>query len=199
MVQLAAQENMQIVVPTTPAQTFHMLRRQVIRNYRKPLIVFTPKSLLRHPLAVNDLKDFTEGEFQLVIDDVDVKPENKAGVDRVIMCCGKVYYDLLEERRKNNLDNVAIVRIEQLYPFPAPELRQVVSAYPNLKTLIWCQEEPVNQGAWDGIRHRFEAYELAEISCVSRPAAAAPAVGSLYVHQAQQQALVKEALGLGQS
>lgn len=197
IVQLAAQENIQIVVPTTPAQTFHMLRRQVLRNYRKPLIVFTPKSLLRHPLAVNELKDFTEGEFQVVIDDVDVKPENKAAIDRVIMCCGKVYYDLLEERRKNNLDNVAIVRIEQLYPFPAPELRQVVSAYPNLQTLIWCQEEPVNQGAWDGIRHRFEAYELAEISCVSRPAAAAPAVGSLYVHQAQQQALVREALGLG--
>ncbi len=196
-VQLAAQENMQIVVPTTPAQTFHMLRRQVLRKYRKPLIVFTPKSLLRHPLAINDLKDFTEGSFQVVIDDVDVVAEGKANIDRVVMCCGKVYYDLLEERRKSNLDNVAIVRVEQLYPFPATELRQIVSAYPNLKHLVWCQEEPVNQGAWDGIRHRFEAYELAEIACVSRPAAAAPAVGSLYVHQAQQQALVKEALGLG--
>ncbi|MBK8451855.1 MAG: 2-oxoglutarate dehydrogenase E1 component [Thiofilum sp.] len=196
-VQLCAQENMQIVVPSTPAQTFHMLRRQVHRNYRKPLIVFTPKSLLRHPLAVNDLKDFTEGQFQVVIDDVDaVTPEAKAKVERVVMCSGKVYYDLLEERRKQNLENVAIVRIEQLYPFPAVELNQVVRQYANMKTVLWCQEEPVNQGAWDGIRHRFEVFDAAEITCVSRPSSAAPAVGSLYVHQRQQRALVAEALGL---
>jgi 2-oxoglutarate dehydrogenase E1 component len=112
------------------------------------------------------------------------------------MCSGKVYYDLLEERRKQNLDNVAIVRIEQLYPFPAKELNETVRQYTNMKTVLWCQEEPVNQGAWDGIRHRFEVFDAAEITCVSRPSSAAPAVGSLYVHQKQQRALVAEALGL---
>lgn len=196
-VQLCAQENMQVVVPSTPAQIFHLIRRQAIRNYRKPLIVFTPKSLLRHPMAVNDIADFTDGKFQLVIDDVDATTaEAKAKVDRVVMCSGKVYYDLLAERSKQNLDNVAIVRLEQLYPFPAQELRDVVDQYTNMKTLIWCQEEPVNQGAWDGIRHRFEAYETGEIACVSRPAAAAPAVGSMAIHNRQQKALVNEALGL---
>ncbi len=196
--QLAAQENMQICIPTTPAQTFHMLRRQMLRNYRKPLIVFTPKSLLRHPLASNSLEDFTDGKFELVIDDVDYNSvEAKAKVTRMVMCSGKVYYDLLDERRKQNIENVALVRVEQLYPFPAPELSAVIALYPNMDNLIWCQEEPVNQGAWDVIRHRFEAYKVADITCISRPAAAAPAVGSLYVHQAQQQALVKEALTIG--
>lgn len=196
-VQLAAQENMQICIPSTPAQTFHMLRRQMLRKYRKPLIVFTPKSLLRHPLAVNDLKDFTEGKFELVLDDQDiVTAEAKANVKRVIMCSGKVYYDLLEERRKQSITDVAIVRIEQLYPFPTQELVDVMGRYPNFKSVIWCQEEPVNQGAWNGIKHRFEAYDYAEVACVSRPAMAAPAVGSLYMHQRQQKALVQEALGL---
>lgn len=196
-VQMCAQENMQVVVPSTPAQIFHLIRRQVARDYRKPLIVFTPKSLLRHPMAVNELKDFTEGKFQLVIDDVDATtPEAKANIDRVIMCSGKVYYDLLAARSANNLDNVAIIRLEQLYPFPAKELRETADQYVNMKTLIWCQEEPVNQGAWDGIRHRFEAYEVAEVGCVSRPAAAAPAVGSMAIHNRQQKALVNEALGL---
>ncbi len=196
-VQLAAQENMQICIPSTPAQTFHMLRRQMLRKYRKPLIVFTPKSLLRHPLAVNELKDFTDGKFQLVIDDQDILTvEAKTQVDRVVMCSGKVYFDLLEERRKNHLENVAIVRIEQIYPFPAEELLEVMETYPNVKDVIWCQEEPVNQGSWNGIKHRFEPYQRADVRCVSRPAMAAPAVGSLYVHQKQQRRLVAEALGL---
>lgn len=196
-VQLAAQENMHICIPSTPAQVFHMLRRQMLRKYRKPLVVFTPKSLLRHPLAVSALDEFTQGKFELVIDDVDItSAEAKAKVKRVIMCSGKVYYDLLEERRKQNLTDAAIVRIEQLYPFPAQELVEVMAHYPNTETAIWCQEEPVNQGAWNGIKHRFEAYERAEVVCVSRPAMAAPAVGSLYMHQRQQQALVREALGL---
>ncbi len=196
--QLAAQENMQICIPTTPAQIFHLIRRQMLRKYRKPLIVFTPKSLLRHPLAVSPLEAFTEGQFDVVIDDIDIKDQQaKDKVKRLVMCSGKVYYDLLEEKRNHALENVAIVRLEQLYPFPAPELNAVADAYANLEQLIWCQEEPVNQGAWSSIRHRFEAYKRCEIVGVSRPAAAAPAVGSLYVHQMQQRALVQEALGLG--
>jgi 2-oxoglutarate dehydrogenase E1 component len=196
-VQLAAQENMQICIPSTPAQVFHMLRRQMLRKYRKPLIVFTPKSLLRHPLAVSKLEAFTLGKFEVVLDDEDITDvEAKEHVKRVILCSGKVYYDLLEERRKNAMIDTAIVRLEQLYPFPAQELVDVMEYYPNTESVIWCQEEPVNQGAWNGIKHRFEAYDYLEVVCVSRPSMAAPAVGSLYMHQRQQQALVREALGL---
>ncbi len=197
-VQLAAQENMHICIPSNPAQVFHMLRRQMLRKYRKPLIVFTPKSLLRHPLAVSLLEDFTLGQFEVVLDDMDITDvEAKEQVTRVILCSGKVFYDLLEERRKHALTNTAIIRLEQLYPFPGQELVDVMEYYPNVKTVIWCQEEPVNQGAWNGIKHRFDAYDYTEVVCVSRPAMAAPAVGSLYMHQRQQQALVREALGLG--
>ncbi len=196
-VQLAAQENMHICIPSNPAQVFHMLRRQMLRKYRKPLIVFTPKSLLRHPLAVSPLEDFTLGQFEVVLDDVDITDvEAKEQVTRVILCSGKVFYDLLEERRKHALTNTALIRLEQLYPFPGQELVDVMEYYPNVKTVIWCQEEPVNQGAWNGIKHRFDAYDYTEVVCVSRPAMAAPAVGSLYIHQRQQQALVHEALGL---
>jgi 2-oxoglutarate dehydrogenase E1 component len=196
-VQMAAQENMHICIPSTPAQVFHMLRRQMIRKYRKPLIVFTPKSLLRHPLAVSNLEDFSLGKFEVVLDDVDITDVGaKEKVRRVILCSGKVYYDLLEERRVQALDSIAIVRIEQLYPFPAQELVDVMEYYANAEAVIWCQEEPVNQGAWNGIKHRFQAYDYAKVVCVSRPAMAAPAVGSLYMHQRQQKALVREALGL---
>ncbi|MGB5599811.1 MAG: 2-oxoglutarate dehydrogenase E1 component, partial [Thiothrix litoralis] len=196
-VQLAAQENMHICIPSNPAQVFHMLRRQMMRKYRKPLIVLTPKSLLRHPLAVSTLEDFTSGKFEVVLDDVDITDiAAKEKVKRVIMCSGKVYYDLLEERRKHELTDVASIRLEQLYPFPAQELVDVMEYYPNIEKAIWCQEEPVNQGAWNGIKHRFEAYDYANVACVSRPAMAAPAVGSLYMHQRMQQALVREALGL---
>lgn len=196
-VQLAAQENIQICIPSTPAQVFHMLRRQMLRRHRKPLIVMTPKSLLRHPLAVSPLEEFTHGKFELVVDDVDITDvATKESVTRVILCSGKVYYDLLEERRKHSLPDIVIIRIEQLYPFPTQELVDLMEYYPNVESVIWCQEEPVNQGAWNGIKHRFEAYDYAEVVCVSRPAMAAPAVGSLYMHQSQQQALVQEALGL---
>jgi 2-oxoglutarate dehydrogenase E1 component len=196
-VQLAAQENMHICIPSTPAQVFHMLRRQMIRKYRKPLVVFTPKSLLRHPLAVSELNEFADGKFEVVLDDVDITDvDAKEMVKRVILCSGKVYYDLLEERRKNGITDTAIIRLEQLYPFPSQELVDVMEYYPNVESVIWCQEEPVNQGAWNGIKHRFQAYDYTEMVCVSRPAMAAPAVGSLYMHQRQQQALVREALGL---
>nr|CAA6822128.1 MAG: 2-oxoglutarate dehydrogenase E1 component (EC [uncultured Thiotrichaceae bacterium] len=198
-VQLAAQENMQIVVPSTPAQTFHMIRQQMMRTYRKPLIVMTPKSLLRHPLATNELSDFTEGKFEFVLDDADlVSKEDKAAVKRAVICSGKVYYDLLTARRKNEIKDIALIRLEQLYPFPGDEMSAVIEQYPNLEEKLWCQEEPVNQGAWDGILPRFENYcGYHDLTCVSRESAAAPAVGSAKVHLAQQQRVVRDALNLG--
>ncbi|MFN3786398.1 MAG: 2-oxoglutarate dehydrogenase E1 component, partial [Thiothrix sp.] len=148
--------------------------------------------------AVSPLHEFTQGQFALVMDDVDITTaEAKAQVERVVMCSGKVYYDLLEERRKQNLTNVAIIRIEQLYPFPREELLTITKQYAVSAHYIWCQEEPLNQGAWNGIKHRFDSLPCYEVRCVSRPAMAAPAVGSLYVHQRQQQALIAEALNLG--
>ncbi|PIE00716.1 MAG: 2-oxoglutarate dehydrogenase E1 component [Thiothrix nivea] len=199
-VQLAAQENMQICVPSTPAQTFHMIRQQMLRPYRKPLIVMTPKSLLRHPLATNELSDFTGGKFEFVLDDIDLlskAKEDKAAVKRVVICSGKVYYDLLAARRKHNIRDIALIRLEQLYPFPGDEMKAIVDQYPNVEERVWCQEEPVNQGAWDGILPRFETYcGYHDLICVSREAAAAPAVGSAKVHLIQQQAVVREALKL---
>jgi 2-oxoglutarate dehydrogenase E1 component len=194
--QLCAQHNMQVCIPSTPAQVYHMLRRQMLRPYRKPLIVMTPKSLLRHPLAVSSLEELADGEFQVVIpeiDDLSVK-----SVDRVILCSGKVYYDLLEKRRELKMTNVAIVRIEQLYPFPTDELQPILSSYSAAKQVIWCQEEPENQGAWYSSQHNF-------ISCLAqgqklqfagRPASASPAVGYASVHAKEQEKLVMQALGV---
>ena len=197
-VQLAAQKNIQICIPTTPAQVFHMIRRQQQRQYRKPLIVFTPKSLLRHPLAVSPLAALSEGAFQTVIDDPDLPVMEKSHVTRLIVSSGKVFYDLLVKRRECQLEQVALIRLEQLYPFPKDHLQAIVEQYPAATSLIWCQEEPVNQGAWDGIRHRLEAFEHLEVCCVSRPASAAPAVGALNVHKQQQKQLVEHALGLSE-
>ncbi len=194
--QLCAQYNIQVCVPTTPAQTFHMLRRQLLRPYRKPLIVMTPKSLLRHPLAVSGIDDFTNGGFQPVIDEVD--PLDRSGVTRLVLCSGKVYYDLLEARRAHELQQVAVVRIEQPYPFPAAALDTVLRQYPNVERFVWCQEEPRNQGAWFAQRHYFRRVlgGYARLELASRLASAAPAAGSLKAHQAQQQEVVKRALGL---
>ncbi len=192
--QMCAQNNMQVCVPTTPAQCFHMLRRQMIRPYRKPLIVMTPKSLLRHPLAVSTLDDLAEGEFQLVIPEIDVIDAKK--VDRVILCSGKVYYDLLEKRRKDSLNNVAIIRIEQLYPFPQTSLQQVLKSYPHVDNIVWCQEEPKNQGAWYATQHYLlECLEKSQkLNYAGRPSAASPSVGYLSVHLKEQEKLVTEAL-----
>jgi 2-oxoglutarate dehydrogenase E1 component len=151
--QLCAQENIQVVVPTTPSQIFHLLRRQVLRPYRKPLVVMSPKSLLRHKLATSTLDDLAHGQFQLLINEQD--PLVADNVTRVIICCGKVYYELLAQRREVGLENIAIIRIEQLYPFPYDELEQALSGYPNAKDIVWCQEEPKNQGAWFSTRHRI--------------------------------------------
>lgn len=192
--QLCAQHNMQVCVPTTPAQIYHLLRRQMVRNYRKPLIVMTPKSLLRHPLAISSLEDLAEGEFQLVIpetDDINVKK-----VDRVVMCCGKVYYDLLEKRRELKLNNVSIIRIEQLYPFPKDRMKEILEPFKHVKDIVWCQEEPENQGAWYSSQHNFVNCldKSQKLSYAGRPASASPAVGYASVHNKEQVALVMQAL-----
>jgi 2-oxoglutarate dehydrogenase E1 component len=192
--QLSAEKNIQVCVPTTSAQMFHLLRRQMVRNYVKPLVVMTPKSLLRHRLATSSLDELAEGGFQPVIGEVDgIDP---AEVVRIILCSGKVYYDLLEARRTRGLGDIAILRLEQLYPFPLDLLQWAVAPYASAKQLIWCQEEPQNQGAWDQIKHRF-AHLLplnGRIYYVGRPASAAPAVGARAVHVEQQERLIDEAL-----
>jgi len=192
--QLCAQDNMQVCVPSTPAQIFHLLRRQMIRPYRKPLIVMTPKSLLRHPLATSSLADLTDGEFQLVIPEVD--KINTKDIDRVVLCAGKVYYELLEKRRANKLNNVAIIRIEQLYPFPEEASRKILQAYREAKDVIWCQEEPQNQGAWITLQPYIESM-LAKgqrLRYAGRRASASPAVGYHAVHEKEQEDLVAQAL-----
>ena len=191
--QLCAENNMQVCVPSTPAQMFHMIRRQVRRSFRKPLIVMTPKSLLRHELSVSPLAELTQGGFAPVIPEVD--PLNPEQVERVVFCSGKVYFDLLKARRAASQSNVALVRIEQLYPFPGDEYQAVLARYPNLVDVVWCQEEPQNQGAWHQIRHRLQ--DLAPrfpLYYAGRAPAAAPATGLAKLHEQQQQRLVNTAL-----
>jgi 2-oxoglutarate dehydrogenase E1 component len=192
--QLCAEMNMQVCVPSTPAQMFHMLRRQMLRSIRKPLIVMTPKSLLRHDLSVSSLDDLTRNSFATVIGEADDLPP--AQVRRVVFCSGKVYYDLLKARRKENLRDVAIVRIEQLYPFPTEEYEAVLKRYPNARELVWCQEEPQNQGAWYNIRHRLQETSggRREVLYAGRAPAAAPATGLSKLHEVEQNLLVEAAL-----
>ncbi|WP_158885046.1 2-oxoglutarate dehydrogenase E1 component [Rhodanobacter sp. L36] len=192
--QLCAFENMQVCVPTTPAQDFHMIRRQMLRPVRKPLIVMTPKSLLRHKLAVSSLDELADGEFQLVIGEHRELPAKK--VKRVVYCSGKVYYDLLEEADKRELKDVAIVRVEQLYPFPRAEVTAELDKYASAKEVIWCQEEPMNQGAWFQIRHHLQACigSKHSLSYAGRARSPAPAAGHLNTHVAEQAALVEQAL-----
>ncbi len=192
--QLCAQQNMQVCTPSTPAQIFHLLRRQMIRHFRKPLIVMTPKSLLRHKLAVSPLEDLFEGKFHNVIPEIDdIHPGD---VSKIVLCCGKVYYDLLQKRRDDKLNNVAIIRIEQLYPFPKKALKTELDKYSKAKQIIWCQEEPKNQGVWFSSQHNIRdcLREDQILSYAGRDLAAAPAVGSPQLHAKQQKALVEEAL-----
>ncbi len=192
--QLCAQQNMQVCTPTTPAQMFHLLRRQVLRKFRKPLIVMTPKSLLRHKLAVSTVDDLTHGQFHTIIPEIDDLDAKK--VTRVILCCGKVYYDVLQKRRDDSLNHVAIIRIEQLYPFPKKELLAELSKYPNATQVIWCQEEPKNQGVWFSSQHNMVdcLRDDQTLYYAGRNSAASPAVGSASLHAQQQQALVDQAL-----
>jgi 2-oxoglutarate dehydrogenase E1 component len=192
--QLCAEHNIQVCYPTTPAQIFHLLRRQLLRPYRKPLIIMSPKSLLRHKLAVSTLEDITNGAFQPVIGEQDsINPDE---VTRFILCTGKVYYDLLEARRKDNLKHVVIARLEQIYPFPDKLLKHELAKYPQLKDFIWCQEEPKNQGAWYQSKHHFSdnISNQINISYAGRDPSAAPAVGNFHVHIEQQKAVVQSAL-----
>ncbi|QIM68676.1 2-oxoglutarate dehydrogenase E1 component [Basfia succiniciproducens] len=194
--QLCAQQNMQVCVPSTPAQIYHLLRRQMLRTVRRPLVVISPKSLLRHPLAVSTTEELVNGTFQNVIPEIDdLDPKQ---VKRVVFCAGKVYYDLLEQRRKNNQTDIAIIRIEQLYPYPHEEMRDILTAYSHVKDYVWCQEEPLNQGAWYCSQHNFVANLPADgkLRYVGRPASASPAVGYLALHNEQQKALVAEALAI---
>ncbi len=195
--QACAEMNMEVCVPTTAAQVFHMLRRQAVRMQRKPLIVMSPKSLLRHKDACSPLEDLANGEFQRVIGEVDKIDPKK--VTRVILCCGKVYYDLVAARREKKLNNIAIVRLEQLYPFPQDSLAKELAKYPKATEIVWCQEEPRNQGAWYWFasRHHLDTQLGAKqkLLLVSRPASSSPAVGYLAKHNEQQKALVESALG----
>ena len=192
--QLCAEHNIQVCVPTNASQIFHLLRRQILRPYRRPLIVMTPKSLLRHKLAVSSLDDLLDDHFRLVIPEID--DLNEADVTRVILCSGKVYYDLLQKRRERKLNNIAIIRIEQLYPFPENVLRAIMDHYNHVEDVIWCQEEPQNQGAWYQSQHhlRSSLKPHQNLRYVGRKASAAAAVGYLAVHIKEQAKLVEEAL-----
>jgi 2-oxoglutarate dehydrogenase E1 component len=194
--QLCAEHNIQVCVPSTPAQMFHMLRRQMLRPYRKPLIVMTPKSLLRHKMSVSPLSALSDGSFELVIPESE--PLERQKVRRLVFCSGKVYYDLLEARQVHGITDVALVRIEQLYPFPIEEYQRVLDGYPQVDDIVWCQEEPQNQGAWYQIRHRLQEplADRQQLYYAGRPSAAAPASGLFKVHLQQQQALVEAALGI---
>jgi 2-oxoglutarate dehydrogenase E1 component len=192
--QLCADHNMQVCVPTTPAQVYNMLRRQMVRPMRRPLIVMSPKSLLRHPLATSSLEELASGKFHNVIAEIDdIKPSD---VKRVVFCSGKVYYELLEERRKREQTDVAIIRVEQLYPFPHDEMAEILNQYAHVTDFVWCQEEPQNQGAWYCSQHHFRAAipKAGYLTYAGREASSSPAVGYLSVHNKQQQALVNDAL-----
>jgi 2-oxoglutarate dehydrogenase E1 component len=199
--QLCAERNMRVGNITTPANYFHALRRQMRANYRKPLILMTPKSLLRHKLAVSPLAEFGPGSaFRTVIGEVD-KLVAPGRVRRVVLCSGKVYYDLLQERRDRGIEDVAILRVEQLYPFPVASLAAALAPYSEAE-VVWCQEEPENMGAWNYADRRIEGV-LVQLggaakrpSYVGRPASASPATGLAKVHAAQQEALVRQALGV---
>jgi 2-oxoglutarate dehydrogenase E1 component len=201
--QLCALDNMLVCTPTTPAQAFHMIRRQMRMATRKPLVVMTPKSLLRHKLAVSSLDELANGTFQTLIPASNVgagKTSTKAAdlkkVKRVVVCGGKVYYDLIEEAQKRNLTDVAIVRVEQLYPFPRPELVAELQRFPAATEVVWCQEEPRNQGAWYQIQHHLRAclQPKQSLSYAGRAPSPSPAAGHLAEHVAEQTQLVADAL-----
>jgi 2-oxoglutarate dehydrogenase E1 component len=196
--QLAADTNMQVVQPTTASQIFHVLRRQMIRGLRKPLIIFTPKSLLRNKDATSPLSEFTKGGFQTVIPEQNADVVKKAEkVKRVICCSGKVYYDLVKKREERGTDDVAILRVEQLYPFPHKVFGAEMRKYPNATDVVWCQDEPQNQGAWFFVQHYIHENMLdgQKLGYAGRAASASPAVGYAHLHQEQQKTLIEAAFG----
>jgi 2-oxoglutarate dehydrogenase E1 component len=197
--QLCAEHNIQVCLPTTSAQVFHMLRKQVLCPLRKPLIVMSPKSLLRHKETTATLEELANGTFQVVIGETDenIVPDK---VERIILCSGKVYYDLRTERRNREITNTAIIRLEQLYPFPEDDLREIMKQYDNFKDVVWCQEEPMNQGAWYSSQHHMKNVIQSLGSSVNlryagREASAAPAAGYPELHMQQLKAFLEQALG----
>jgi 2-oxoglutarate dehydrogenase E1 component len=194
--QLGAKDNIQVVYPTTPAQYFHCLRRQALRTWRKPLVIMTPKSLLRHPQSVSTLEDCSQGKFRPII--AGVTESHKKGVDRVILCSGKVYYDLEKKRRELARVEVPIIRIEQLYPFPEKAINTALAVYPEDVPLIWVQEEPENMGAWWYLNLKFRRtlFKNRAVSAISRQASASPATGSATRHREQQERLLAAAFAV---
>ena len=181
---LCSEYNIQVANCTTPANFFHILRRQLHRKFRKPLVVLTPKSLLRHPKCVSQLDDLSKGAFQEVIDDKNVKASD---VKRIAFCSGKLYYDLLDYQEKEKRNDVAVVRIEQLYPFPEAQLQSIISKYKNAADVIWTQEEPENMGAWS---YLLRVWKQQKLKVISRHESASPATGSHAQHEKEQKEIV---------
>ncbi len=194
--QLCAEHNMQVCIPTTPAQMFHLLRRQMMRAYRSPLIIMTPKSLLRHKLSVSSPADLAGGQFNPVIAEIDEL--DSAKIKKVVICSGKVYFDILEQRRAQKITDVAVIRLEQVHPFPGKELKAILKAYRHVKQFAWCQEEPKNQGCWYQIRYYLDKRlkKGQKLSYVGREGSPSPAVGYYKLHIEQQQTVVREALNV---
>jgi 2-oxoglutarate dehydrogenase E1 component len=194
--QLAADNNMQIVQPTSASQIFHVLRRQMVRQFRKPLVILTPKSLLRAKDAGSPMIEFTRGEFKTVIGEHHAEIAHEK-VRRIIACSGKVYYDLVRKREERKAQDVAIVRVEQLYPFPHKAFIAELKRYPSATDVVWCQDEPQNQGAWFFVQHYLHENmtDGQRLGYAGRPASASPAVGYAHLHQEQQKALLDQAFG----
>ena len=196
--QLCAEDNIQVCIPSTPAQVFHMLRRQAVRPLRTPLVVMTPKSLLRHKEAVSQLEELADGAFQTVIDETDaIDPQ---AVKRVVLCSGKVFYDLRAVRRERELDDIAIIRVEQMYPFPRLDLQAVLERYPNFEDVVWVQEEPKNQGSWYAMQSRLATVVQrlkvdVYLRYVGREPSASAAAGYSALHLHEQETFIDEALG----
>jgi 2-oxoglutarate dehydrogenase E1 component len=188
--QLCAQDNIQVCNLTTPAQYFHLLRRQAKVRFRKPLIIMTPKSLLRHPLAVSDLKEMTAGAFKEVLED----PDPVKSLRRILFCSGKIYYELLQKRREMKKTDTAIVRLEQLYPFPEIPLKAIIQKYKRVRQFIWVQEEPENMGAWFFVRPRLEKIIGKPLEYIGRNAAASPATGFPAIYRKEQAAVSDKAM-----
>jgi len=189
--QLCAEDNIQVCNLTTSAQYFHILRRQMKRDFIKPLVIMTPKSLLRAEFASSSAKEFTSGKFEEILGSPEVGPADK--MKRVILCSGKVYYDLINYRAEKKIDNAAIIRFEQLYPVHETKLKSMMKGFPKTTQLVWCQEEPQNMGAWTFIEPRLRKLFGREIAYAGRDASASPAVGSLALHKREQAALVADA------
>jgi 2-oxoglutarate dehydrogenase E1 component len=196
--QLCAEDNMRVAYPTTPGQYFHLLREQALRRPERPLIVMTPKSLLRHPLATTPVSELTGGRYRPVLPDP--TPGDPARITRLVLCSGKIYYDIEAHARRPEAGTTAIARVEMLYPFPGEALVQVVSGYPNLREVVWAQEEPRNMGAltYIGPRLRSVVPRRIPLSYVARPERASPAEGKAKDHVKQQEELVLRALGFGE-